>query len=135
MVDGLVDNLNDQKTGLTVTITSASNAGSLPRVFTDADYLFGSGFDVANGQVTGVDIQYFDVDLLGLANNNITNFNTEFTDGTNGLYTTTDTGSSSNSLLFTPVASASVPGPLPLFGAGAAFAWSRRLRRRIKSPA
>ena len=25
-----------------------------------------------------------------------------------------------------------VPGPLPLMGAGAAFAWSRRLRRRIK---
>jgi hypothetical protein len=28
-------------------------------------------------------------------------------------------------------ASAPVPGPLPLMGAGAAFAWSRRLRRRI----
>jgi hypothetical protein len=27
---------------------------------------------------------------------------------------------------------ASVPGPLPLFGAAAAFGWSRRLRRRIK---
>ncbi|MFZ0406643.1 MAG: hypothetical protein WAM11_00825 [Cyanobium sp.] len=26
-----------------------------------------------------------------------------------------------------------VPGPLPLFGAGAAFGWSRRLRRRIDS--
>lgn len=25
-----------------------------------------------------------------------------------------------------------VPGPLPLFGAGAAFGWSRRLRRRVK---
>lgn len=36
VVDGLVDNLNDQKTGLTVTITSASNSGSLPDVFTDA---------------------------------------------------------------------------------------------------
>jgi hypothetical protein len=30
--------------------------------------------------------------------------------------------------------SASVPGPLPLLGAGAAFGWSRRLRRRIASP-
>lgn len=27
-----------------------------------------------------------------------------------------------------------VPGPLPLFGAGAAFGWSRRLRRRISAP-
>ncbi len=30
--------------------------------------------------------------------------------------------------------SAAVPGPLPLFGAGAAFAWSRRLRKRIAAP-
>ncbi len=27
-----------------------------------------------------------------------------------------------------------VPGPLPLLGAGAAFGWSRRLRKRITSP-
>ncbi len=27
-----------------------------------------------------------------------------------------------------------VPGPLPLLGAGAAFGWSRRLRRRISTP-
>lgn len=27
-----------------------------------------------------------------------------------------------------------VPGPLPLFGAGAAFGWSRRLRKRIATP-
>lgn len=31
--------------------------------------------------------------------------------------------------------SSSVPGPLPLVGAGAAFGWSRRLRRRIAAPA
>jgi hypothetical protein len=28
---------------------------------------------------------------------------------------------------------ASVPGPLPLFGVGAAFAYSRKLRNRIKT--
>ena len=28
-----------------------------------------------------------------------------------------------------------VPGPLPLFGAGAAFGWSRRLRRRVQKGA
>ena len=32
------------------------------------------------------------------------------------------------------VGAASVPGPLPLLGAGAAFGWSRRLRKRIASP-
>ena len=30
--------------------------------------------------------------------------------------------------------SAAVPGPLPLLGAGAAFGWSRRLRKRISTP-
>jgi MYXO-CTERM domain-containing protein len=30
-----------------------------------------------------------------------------------------------------PPPAASVPGPMPLLGAGAAFSWSRRLRRRI----
>ena len=32
-----------------------------------------------------------------------------------------------------PTPPTSVPGPLPLFGAGAAFAWSRRLRRSIQA--
>jgi len=30
--------------------------------------------------------------------------------------------------------SAAVPGPLPLLGAGAAFGWSRRLRKRSTTP-
>jgi len=30
--------------------------------------------------------------------------------------------------------SAAAPGPLPLLGAGAAFGWSRRLRKRIGTP-
>jgi MYXO-CTERM domain-containing protein len=29
---------------------------------------------------------------------------------------------------------ASVPGPLPLLGAGAAFGWARRLRKRTQLP-
>ena len=33
------------------------------------------------------------------------------------------------------LAPSSVPGPIPLFGAAAAFGWSRQLRRRIKTPA
>ncbi len=37
----------------------------------------------------------------------------------------TETGSAS---------AAAVPGPLPLLGAGAAFGWSRRLRKRIATP-
>lgn len=33
-----------------------------------------------------------------------------------------------------PAPPAGVPAPLPLFGAGAAYGWSRRLRRRISNP-
>ena len=43
-----------------------------------------------------------------------------------------DDGSMTSSTL-SPVLPAPVPGPLPLFGAGAAFGWSRRLRRRVQS--
>jgi len=41
----------------------------------------------------------------------------------------------SSSMLSPVQAPSSVPGPLPLFGAAAAFGWSRQLRRRIKTPA
>ncbi len=33
------------------------------------------------------------------------------------------------------LATSPVPGPLPLLGAGVAFRWSRRLRRRLRRPA
>ena len=38
-----------------------------------------------------------------------------------------------NGTLEYEIVSASVPGPLPLFGVGAAFGFSRKLRKRIKS--
>jgi hypothetical protein len=56
-VDGLIDNTNNQTSGLTVTITSATN-GLSGTIFTDANYNSGEGFDVAAGQVTGVNIVY-----------------------------------------------------------------------------
>jgi hypothetical protein len=57
IVDGLVDNRSGQTTGLTVTITSATNItpGSWP-IYTDSDFAIGEGFDVAGGLVTGVRI-------------------------------------------------------------------------------
>ncbi|WP_254954261.1 hypothetical protein [Cyanobium sp. Cruz-8H5] len=42
------------------------------------------------------------------------------------------TGDTIQALLGAPAAS--VPGPLPLLGAGAAFGWSRKLRKRIAAP-
>lgn len=51
LISGLVDNTNNQTSGLTVTITSATNgpAGDFP-LFTN--YIFGEGNDVSNGIIT-----------------------------------------------------------------------------------
>jgi hypothetical protein len=132
-VDGLVDNLNDQVTGITVTVTSATN-GPAPITFTDADYVYsGDGFDVAGGQIGDVDIMYTNPSFFTLILANHANPNSltpYYADA--GSFGNDNLTASSSVLVFTPVAPASVPGPLPLLGAGAAFGWSRRLRRRIK---
>jgi hypothetical protein len=47
-----------------------------------------------------------------------------------GTWTLAGTGDTINVVLGPPAA---VPGPLPLFGAAAAFGWSRTLRRRLAS--
>lgn len=143
IVDGLVDNLADQTTGLTFTITSATNTSTLGWS-TFSNFVSGQGIDVFGGQVTGADVFYnnnFEAgQLLFLGNQN--GFPSELSSPSivdNFFYINYHPDSSpANSLRFTPVtpaSPASVPGPLPLFGVGAAFAWSRRLRCRIKSPA
>jgi len=138
IVDGLVDNLNDQTSGLTLTIISATNTpvGGWP-VFTDVNIFAGDGFDVSAGQVTGVNIGYaVDAAFLILENQGTIAYYTSLDtlDAANVRNTVAD-NSSSNTLRFTPSTTTSVPGPIPLFGAAAAFGWSRQLRRRIKTPA
>lgn len=44
-----------------------------------------------------------------------------------------DVTSASNATFTYAIATAPVPGPLPLFGAAAAFGWSRQLRKRLES--
>jgi hypothetical protein len=58
------------------------------------------------------------------------------TPGLIGTWTLTSGGDTIRVVVGPPgsaAAAAAAPGPLPLFGAGAAFTWSRRLRRRIGS--
>ena len=55
------------------------------------------------------------------------------TSGPIGTWTLNGTSETIQVILGSPAASA-VPGPLPLLGAGAAFGWSRRMRKRIASP-
>ena len=85
--------------------------------------------------MTGANIHYVNNDgqLLFLGNQGV--YGAELSETSYDFVNVDLDNTSSNSLLFTPASPASVPGPLPLFGAGAAFGWSRRLRRRIKSPA
>ena len=137
VVSGLVDNVSNQTSGLTLTISSATNTpfGGWSS-FTDGDYLGGDGFDVSGGVVTGVNIFYANGPQdFSLGNQN--SFLPTLLSG-GGITNQEQDSTSSNSLVFTPVGGpppASVPGPLPLFGAGAAFGWSRRLRRKIKASA
>jgi hypothetical protein len=57
------------------------------------------------------------------------------TTGLIGTWTLNGTSESIQVILGAPTPSgATVPGPLPLLGAGAAFGWSRRLRKRIAAP-
>ena len=50
-----------------------------------------------------------------------------------GTWTLDGTGESIQVVLGAPEPEV-VPGPLPLFGAAAAFGWSRKLRKRIAAP-
>jgi hypothetical protein len=55
------------------------------------------------------------------------------TSGLIGTWSLTGTSETIQVVLGNPP-SAAVPGPLPLLGIGAAFGWSRRLRKRIAAP-
>ena len=128
LISGLVDNTNNQTSGLTVTITSATNgpAGGFP-LFTN--YVFYEGIDVSNGIITDSQI-FFETNLF--------NFSLRTGPGNASNLDAKDSSfanvGSDNSLVFTPVTSSTaVPGPLPLLGAAFAFRASRQLRRRFKA--
>ena len=131
LISGLVDNMNNQTSGLSVTITTATNTptGGWP---TFSTYVSGDGFDVSAGAITGVNIEFSDGDnLLYLGNQGF--FTTGLYTYTSGFVVNTD---DADSLSFTPYTpSTAVPGPLPLLGAACAFRASRQLRRRFKATA
>lgn len=91
---------------------------------------------MAGGLVTGVGIYYTSLSpytTLYLTSE-IGNFDGSFlTSNDSPINNSLPSTFSANTLTFTP--NIPVPGPLPLFGAAAAFGWSRRLRRSIQPPA
>jgi hypothetical protein len=131
LIRGLVDNMNDQTSGITVTITSATNipSGGWPSF---SNVQFGDGFDVSAGVITGVTAR-FESNSSSLVLNNQTNPFTQYLFVDSNLI---NQGPSST-LTFTPVipSPTAVPGPLPLLGAAFAFRASRQLRRRLKATA
>lgn len=130
VISGLVDNMNDQKTGLTATIISATNTpvGGWP---TFTSVFVGNGLDVSAGVVTGANVSFQNgVNLLLLGNKGDINADLINIVSNDKNYDTNST--SSNSLRFIPYAPP-VPGPLPLLGAAFAFRASRQLRRRSKN--
>lgn len=112
LISGLVDNMNNQTSGLSVTITSATNipVGGWPAFSTS---LVGNGFDVSAGAITCVDIVFNNsVGYLYLGNQNF--YYPQLSDKNNSFINI----DSSNSLSFTPYTpSNAVPGPLSLLGA------------------
>ena len=93
--------------------------------------LAGLGITVANGAVTSASIKLGDLNTQ-LTLDNTSTYLTELISFAPLILTR-----GSNNLVFTPAGSppAAVPGPLPVVGAGAAFGWSRQLRRRLKTTA
>ena len=130
LISGLVDNMNNQTSGLTVTITSATNTpdGGGP---TFGTFNEGSGFDVSAGAITGVNIRFLDGgNNLYLGNQGLFNPELSISD-----FSRANFGSYS-SLSFTPLTpSTAMPGSLPLLGAAFAFRASRQLRLRLKATA
>jgi hypothetical protein len=103
-----------------------------------ADSVSGPLFSIIANQVYGIDLSYMvGQPFLSSATFNNTNLAAQgFTvPGLAGTWTINGTSESINVFIGPPPTPPTVvPGPLLLFGAGAAFGWSRRLRRRISAP-
>ena len=85
------------------------------------------GSGCTNGSITGNTLTV-DYNISGFCNGIL-----QFSGTFQSLTVASDGSTSQQSLTFATLGPdpTAVPGPLPLLGTGAAFAWSRRLRRRI----
>ena len=129
-ISGLVDDQANQISGVVVEVLSAPNTPpggwSGPWVFEAGS---GLGFAVLGGFVTVYDGKFTNSSLDDLFFGNCSNWCPQLANSDESL----NNGSNPGSITFFNVPEPDpVPGPLPLLGAGAAFGWSRRIRRRLK---
>ena len=152
LITGLVDNTANQVAGVAV---SVSNNGGTPAQtgFYTKDFFQtgsgGNGFTVSNGQIVPISGQTSPNNFIFFGVNGFVNNATPysllwfFNDGSASLgmhdagycpHLTPTIQCKLGRPVYTLV-NATVPGPLPLFGVAAAFGYSRKLRKRIKSSA
>jgi len=115
--DGSVFNGNGTSTSPTTTyIVGNSNASITP------------GFGISSGYTSGDPI--FSSSIF--TGETLASLGFTLSSGLIGTWSLDGTSETIQAFIGPP--SAAVPGPLPLFGAAAAFGWSRRMRRRISAP-
>ncbi len=86
------------------------------------------GFSISFGYISGSPI----VSTSTFTGQTLSSLGFTINSGLLGSWTLDGTGDTIQAFLGPPAAA--VPGPLPLLGAGAAFGWSRKLRKRIAAP-
>ena len=86
------------------------------------------GFSISFGYISGSPI----VSTSTFTGQTLSSLGFTINSGLLGSWTLDGTGDTIQAFLGPPAAA--VPGPLPLLGAGAAFGWSRKLRKRIATP-
>ena len=126
-ITGLLDDTAGQLSGITVNVLSAPNG--LTNTFNFTNYLGGLGFTVSGGNVTYADALYQDSssNFLYIGTDPVNTGYFPQYQGTTGGFFSYDSPWSP-----TTFTSASVPSPLAILGVGAAAAFSRRIKARLK---
>ena len=91
-------------------------------------FLIPVGFSISFGYISGSPI----VSTSTFTGRTLSSLGFTINSGLLGSWTLDGTGDTIQAFLGPPAAA--VPGPLPVLGAGAAFGWSRKLRKRIAAP-
>jgi hypothetical protein len=122
-ITGLSEGVNNFKLpGITLAVTSSETSLGLS-TFSSSPAQDGT-VTVTNGLITDYDFNLVADERSGA-----------FLAGLGGVLYTVAPGDTTfytgNANIFSPVSPAPVPGPLPVLGASAAFAWTRRIRKRI----